>query len=241
MQEVPQQCKSLEVVFEFDENVRLGVGVIEQRSFPAFALRPFEDVPLHFSRDGVCKMRASRCHLGRSQKLEKEQKYLLRDVLFGQALLLPGYEANGTMQHRKKYENQKALGESGVRFAKREDFAEEVVVGCVGRRSSEMGQQVSDRRMLPQCRVGRKQTIHGTRIQTSKSRKQLCFDATQRAATLNFKGHGRTPLTPRDKLGANRKAGTRSRDLPAKLNQQRLRGVTDVFSPLISKKRRRMR
>jgi hypothetical protein len=60
MEEVPQQCKSLEVVLEFDENACLGVGVIEQSSFPAFSLRPFEDVPLHFSRDGVGKMRASR-------------------------------------------------------------------------------------------------------------------------------------------------------------------------------------
>jgi hypothetical protein len=133
VEEVPQQCKSLEVVFEFDENTCLGVGMIERSSFPAFSLRPFEDVPLHFSRDGVCKMRAPRCHLRRSQKLEKEKEYLLRDVLFGQALLLPGYQADGTMQHRKKYENQKTLGEGRIRFAKRKDFAEEVVVGGVGR------------------------------------------------------------------------------------------------------------
>src|SRR5580704_11322091 len=163
MEEVPQQCKALEVVFEFDENVCLGVGVIEESSFPAFSLRPFEDVPLHFSRDGVCKMRPSRCHLRRSQKLEKEKENLLRDVLFGQALLLPGYQADGTMQHRKKYENQKTLSESGIRFAKREDFAEEIVVGRVGRRSSQMGQQATDRRMLQQCREGGKQVIHRTR------------------------------------------------------------------------------
>ncbi len=52
------------------------------------------------------------------------------------------------MQHRKKYENQKTLGKSGIRFAKREDFAEEVVIRSIGRRSAEMGQQASDRRML---------------------------------------------------------------------------------------------
>src|SRR5271154_2752919 len=70
--------------------------------------------------------------------------------------------------------------------------------------------------MLEQSRVGREQAIHETRIQTSEFRKQLCFGVAQRTVTRNFKGHGRTPLTPSEKLGANRRAGTRSRNISRK-------------------------
>ena len=55
------------------------------------------------------------------------------DVFLGQAFLLPVYQTNGTMQHRKKYENQKALGENEIRFTKGEDFAKEIVVPRIRR------------------------------------------------------------------------------------------------------------
>src|SRR5579863_1782437 len=83
--------------------------------------------------------------------------------------------------------------------------------------------------MLKQRRVGRKQPIHKTRIQTSQFRKQMCFDVAERAMTRNFKGHGRTPLTPRNKLGANRRAGTRSRNLSTKTETTAVAGSNRCF------------
>src|ERR1700678_4048949 len=96
-------------------------------NFIAFrlTLRPFEYFAFYRTRDCECEMRLSRLEFVRGQILQQEAERLLRDVFRRQRRLLPCDAANSPMQHWEKGENEKALDETGIERADREEFAQQ--------------------------------------------------------------------------------------------------------------------
>src|ERR1700734_2713319 len=102
-------------------SVRVRDGSIASR----LTLRPFKYFAFYRTRDCECEMRLSRLKFVGGQILQQEAEGLLRDVFRRQRRLLPCDTANSAMQHGEKCENEKALDETGIERADREEFAQQ--------------------------------------------------------------------------------------------------------------------